>query len=94
MKGITGRYIELNDVEDLLLEDEKKCFKFLKLTNTKTFHNWVVQMQYPFDQSDDDEDDDVTNKGVLPTKSYPLSHIPNKWFSIVSWGGGCCTQRF
>ena len=23
-------------------------------------------MQYPFDQSDDDEDDDVTNKGVLP----------------------------
>ena len=66
MKGITGRYIELNDVEDLLLGDEKKSFKFLKLTNTKTFHKWVVQMQYPFDQSDDDEDDDVTNKGVLP----------------------------
>ena len=63
-------------MEDLLLGDEKKSFKFLKLTNTKTFHNWVVQMQYPFDQSDDDEDDDVTKQIISP--------IPKKWLSIVS----------
>ena len=79
MKGITGRYIELNDVEDLLLGDEKKSFKFLKLTNTKTFHKWVVQMQYPFDQSDDDEDDDVTKKVYCQPNHIPCIAVFPSW---------------
>ena len=46
-------------------------------------------MQYPFDQSDDDED--VTKKVYCQPNHITF---PNKWFSIVSWGGVAVPKDF